>query len=162
MTCTSPRCPPRVPAFPTPRRVMYWPLATPGGIWTLIVLSPRVRPSPRHFLQGDSTICPSPLHVGHGATLTNCPKNDRWARRTSPEPPHVGQTRGLEPGSAPFPLQRSHGSRSLRVRLFSTPLATSPSVSETVTLTSAPVRTLPPRRAAPNISSSPAEAPKSR
>ena len=29
---------------------------------------------------------PSPAQVGHGATLTNCPKKERCARRTSPVP----------------------------------------------------------------------------
>ena len=80
-----------------------------------------MRPSPRHFLHGDATMRPSPRHVGHGATVTNWPKNDRCARRTSPLPLHVAHVCGFEPGSAPLPSQRSHGSSSLRLIFFSTP-----------------------------------------
>src|SRR5688500_3179377 len=105
----SPRSPPRGPALPTLRNVMYCPVATPGGIRTWIVWSARTRPSPLHFLQGDCTTVPSPEHVGHGATLTNCPKNDRCARRTSPEPAHVGQRWTVVPGSAPLPSHLSQG-----------------------------------------------------
>src|SRR6185436_1525448 len=126
-------------------------------------LSPRKRPSPRHFLHGDCTIFPSPRHVGQGATVTNCPKNERWARRTSPDPEHVAQVCDLEPGSAPEPSQRSHGSRILIVTFLSTPAATSASVSGTVILTSAPPReALAPCAAPPNICSNPPNPPKSR
>ena len=38
---------------------------------------------------------PSPEQVGHGATLTNWPKNERCARRTSPDPLHVVQRCGF-------------------------------------------------------------------
>src|SRR5215213_3692328 len=99
----SPRGPPRGPTLPCPRSVMYCPVATPGGTFSLIVRSTRTRPSPRHFLHGALTTCPSPAHVGHGATLTNCPKNERCARRTSPLPPHVVHVVGFVPGSAPLP-----------------------------------------------------------
>src|SRR3982750_4576761 len=111
----SPRGPPRGPTLPTPRIVMYWPVATPAGMRTTICFSPRSRPSPLHFLHGEEMTVPSPEHVGQGATLTTCPKNDRWARRTSPLPWHVVQTVGDDPGSAPRPSQRSHGSSSLTV-----------------------------------------------
>src|SRR5205085_3978180 len=107
---------------------------------TLIVFSPRMRPSPRHFLHCDSMIWPSPAHVGHGATLTNWPKNERCARRTSPDPPHVVQRWDLVPGSAPVASHLSHGSSSFALMVFSTPVATSTSVSGTTTLTSDPPR----------------------
>src|SRR5256714_2013727 len=158
----SPRGPPRWPAFPTPRSVMYCPVATPGGTSIEISRSSRNRPSPRHFLHGVCTVVPSPLHVGHGATVTNCPKNERCARRTSPLPLHVAHVCAFEPGSAPLPVQRSQGSSSFALIFFSTPVATSARVSCIVTLTSAPARTLPPDRPPPkpNISSRPAKAPK--
>ncbi len=84
--------------------------------------------------------CPRPPHVGHGATLTNCPKNDRCARRTSPVPAHVGHRCGFVPGSAPDPLHASHVSSSLTVNDFSTPCATSASVRSATSLMSPPER----------------------
>src|SRR5688500_1499688 len=102
--------------------------------------SPRTRPSPRHFLHGDWTTFPSPEHVGQGATLTNCPKNDRCARRTSPAPLQVGHRCAVDPGSAPVASHLSHGSSSFALIVFSTPVATSPRVRLIVTLTSDPVR----------------------
>src|SRR5690348_2372930 len=123
----SPRSPPRGPALPTPRSVMYCPVATPAGILTLIVLSPRTRPSPLHLRQGEAMVVPAPLHVGHGDTLTNWPKNERCARRTSPVPAHVGQRCGVVPGSAPDAAQRSHGSSSFMLIARSTPVADSSS-----------------------------------
>src|SRR3954462_4778431 len=83
---------------------------------------------------------PSPRHVGQGATVTNWPKNDRWARRTSPMPEHVLHVSDLEPGSAPEPAHLSQGSRTLILIFLSTPVATSASDSGTVTLRSAPDR----------------------
>src|SRR5918911_3316351 len=100
---------------------MYCPVATPGGMLSMIVCSSRSRPSPRHLLHGDVTTTPSPAHVGQGATLTNWPKKDRCARRTSPVPPHVVHRCGFVPGSAPLPEHRSHGSSSFTVTLFSAP-----------------------------------------
>src|SRR5258705_352695 len=41
----SPRGPPRGPILPMPRSVMYWPVATPAGICTGTVCSPRTRPA---------------------------------------------------------------------------------------------------------------------
>src|SRR5581483_12066938 len=135
-----PRGPPFVPALPTPRSVMYCPVATPAGTWIDSSWSPRMRPSPRHFLHGVWTMRPSPWQVGHGATVTNWPKNERCARRTSPAPPHVLQISDFVPGSAPLPEQRSHGSRSLIEIFLSTPVATSARVSGIVSLTSCPER----------------------
>src|SRR5690348_6176839 len=100
-----------------------------------------MRPSPRHFLQGVCTMVPSPRHVGQGATVTNWPKNERCARRTSPLPLHVGHVSGFDPGSAPVPPHLSHGSSSFALIFFSTPVDTSANVSGIVTLTSAPLRT---------------------
>src|SRR5438046_5332131 len=107
---------------------------------------------------------PSPWHVGHGVTVTNWPKNDRCARRTSPAPLHVGHVCDLEPGSAPLPSHRSHCSRSFIENFLSTPVATSSSLSWTVILTSWPPRgpAPPPDRPPPKISSSPPKPPKSR
>src|SRR5512143_1022000 len=103
---------------------------------------------------------PSPWHVGHGVTVTNCPKNDRCARRTAPAPLHVGQVCDPEPGSAPLPTHRSHGSRSFIENFLSTPVATSSSVSGMVILTSCPARgPPPPERPPPNISSRPPNPP---
>src|SRR5437867_12112504 len=101
----SPRGPPRGPTLPTPRIVMYWPVATPAGIRTTICFSPLTRPSPRHFLQGEEITVPSPEQFGHGAMLTTCPKKERCARRTSPLPRHVAHVTGDDPGSAPRPSQ---------------------------------------------------------
>src|SRR5882672_7955617 len=125
----SPIGPPRGPTFPTPRMVMYCPVATPAGIRTTTCFSPLMRPSPRHFLHGEGMIVPSPEHVEQGATLITWPKNERWARRTSPLPLQLAQTVVDVPGSAPLPSQRSHGSSSFTVTVFSTPVATSASVS---------------------------------
>src|SRR3954447_11865368 len=136
----SPRGPPRGPTLPTPRIVIYWPVATPAGMRTRISFSPLTRPSPRHFLHGEEMTVPSPEQVGHGATLTTWPKNERWARRTSPLPRHVAHVTGDEPGSAPLPSQRSHGSSSFTVTFFSAPLATSSSVIGIAILMSDPVR----------------------
>src|SRR5712671_5612043 len=111
----SPAGPPRGPTFPTPRIVMYCPVATPAGTRTSTCFSPRTRPSPRHFLHGEAMTVPSPAHVEHGATLITCPKKDRCARRTSPVPLQVEQVAVDVPGSAPLPSQWSHGSRSLTV-----------------------------------------------
>src|SRR5215469_12707564 len=124
----SPRSPPRGPALPRPRSVMYCPVATPAGTRIVTVFSARTRPSPRHFLHGVETTVPSPPQVGHGATLTNWPKNERCARRTSPLPPQVAQRWGVVPGSAPLPLHLSHASSSLSVSVLSIPDATSASV----------------------------------
>src|SRR5690349_20118653 len=121
----SPRGPPRGPTLPMPRSVMYCPVETPGGMSTGIVCSPRTRPSPRHFLHCASMVFPCPAHVGHGATLTNCPKNDRCARRTSPEPPQVLQRCGFVPDSDPDPSHLSQGSSSLALKVFWVPVATS-------------------------------------
>src|ERR1700693_5576136 len=88
-----------------------------------------MRPSPRHFLHGGAMTFPAPAHAEQGATLITWPKNDRWARRTSPLPPHVEHVSGDVPGSAPLPSQRSHGSSSFTVTVFSSPVATSASVS---------------------------------
>src|SRR3979411_473517 len=96
---------------------------------TVICFSARTRPSPRHFLHGEAMIVPSPEHVEQGATLITWPKNDRWARLTSPLPPQVAHTVGEVPVSAPLPSQRSHGSSNFTVTVFSTPVATSTSVS---------------------------------
>jgi hypothetical protein len=100
-------------------------------------------------LHGVLMTVPSPAQVGHGATLTNWPKNERWARRTSPLPWHVVHVTGLEPGSAPEPSHRSQPSSSLAGICFSTPVATSASVSGTPTFTSDPCAApaLPPGRA---------------
>src|SRR6478609_4414094 len=107
--------------------------------------SPRVRPSPLHFLHGDAMTVPSPAHAGHGATLTTWPKKDLWARRTSPLPAHVEHVIGDDPGSAPRPSQRSQGSSSFTVTAFSIPVATSARVNGIWILMSAPVRGPPPR-----------------
>src|SRR5437016_5476025 len=101
----SPRPPLRGPALPTPRNVMYWPVATPAGTRISMSSSARTRPSPRHFLHGDATTLPSPAHVGHTETLTTAPKNDCCARRTSPDPRHVLHVATDVPGSAPLPAQ---------------------------------------------------------
>ena len=42
---------------------MYWLVATPGGTFTTISRSTRVRPSPRHFRQGDWMIWGSVLNA---------------------------------------------------------------------------------------------------
>src|SRR5512141_560148 len=136
----SPRPPPRGPTLPTPRIVMYCPVATPAGTFTRISCSCLTRPSPRHFLHGDVMIVPSPAHVGHGATLMTWPKNDFCARRTSPAPAHVVQRLALVPGSAPLPSQRSQLMRSFTVTVFSTPVSTSASLSGIVMRMSEPVR----------------------
>src|SRR6202161_3416708 len=109
----SPRPAPRDPTLPWARKVMYWPVATPGGIRTVTDRSTRTRPSPRHFLHGDETTAPSPAHVGHAATRTNCRTKERCARRASPAPAHVGHLWGLVPGSAPEPPRTSHVSSNL-------------------------------------------------
>src|SRR5215210_5333273 len=119
-----------------------------------------MRPSPRHFLHGEAMTVPSPEQVAHGATLTTWPKNERCARRTSPLPLHVVQVAGDEPGSAPLPSHRSHGSRSRTVTVFSTPLATSMSVSGIAILISVPLRgpalpVTPPPNKSPNPPSPP-------
>src|SRR5258708_12326413 len=103
---------------------MYWLVATPAGTLTMISRSARVRPSPRHFLHGDWTIRPSPLHVGQGATVTNCPKNDRCARRTSPAPLHVPHTWLEVPGSAPHPVHPSQLPTTFTLTFRPTPLPT--------------------------------------
>src|SRR5690348_4751799 len=135
----SPRGPPRCPAFPTPRNVMYCPVATPGGTSILISRSPRIRPSPRHFLQGVWTTVPSPLQVGQGATVTNWPKNERCARRTSPLPLHVGQVVGLSPAPAPDPLNRSQGPGALPLTCPPTPVRPSARVGGVGPLPPAPL-----------------------
>src|SRR5689334_12825008 len=136
----SPRGPPRGPTLPTPRIVMYCPVATPAGIRTAICFSPRIRPSPLHFLHGAATTVPSPEQLGQGATLTTWPKKLRWARRTSPVPRQVVHVVGFDPGSAPRPSHRSQGSSNFTVTVFSTPLATSVSVIGIAILMSEPVR----------------------
>src|SRR5688572_24116522 len=100
----------------------------------------RTRPSPRHFLQGELMIVPSPAHVGHGVTLITCPKNDFCARRTSPAPAHVVQRFALVPGSAPVPVHLSQVASSLTVTVFSTPLSTSARRRGMVIRISDPVR----------------------
>src|SRR5688500_2515079 len=121
-----------------------------------------MRPSPLHFLHGDCTTVPSPEQVGHGATLTNCPKNERWARRTSPDPAHVAHRCTDVPGSAPLPSHLSHGSRRRALIDRSAPVATSASVSGTVTSMSAPEREPAPSRCPVNRSPKPWNPPKSR
>src|ERR1700687_5300727 len=127
----------------------------PAGTRTTICFSALTRPSPRHFLHGEGMIVPSPEQVGHGATLITWPKNERWARRTSPLPPHVAHTVVDVPGSAPLPSHRSHGSSNFTVTVFSTPVATSASVNGIGILMSDPVRGPPPRPPPPPPNRSP-------
>ena len=65
---------------------------------------------------------PSPPHVGHALTETNCPNTLRAARRTSPAPPQVGQRCGLVPAFAPEPLHLPQRSRVLSFTVFLTPV----------------------------------------
>ena len=64
----------------------------------------------------------------------------RAARRTSPLPPQVVQAVGLVPGLAPLPSQSLQRSSVLSLTVFLTPVATSASVSLTVTRMSWPRR----------------------
>src|SRR5450759_1343604 len=159
----SPLGPPRCTTLPTPRIVLYWPIATPAGIRTSISFSPLIRPSPLHFLQGDEITVPSPEQLEHGATLTTWPKKERCARCTSPLPRHVAHVTGDDPGSAPLPSHRSHGSSRRVVTVFSEPLAASNNVIGIAILMSVPERGPDPRPPAPpNRSPNPPSPPRSR
>ena len=75
----------------------------PGGTLTRSLRVTCTRFCPLHVAHGVDTTSPSPSQRGQVVTLTNEPKMDCVARRTSPVPPHCGQRIGDVPGSAPLP-----------------------------------------------------------
>ena len=53
-------------------------------------------------------IVPAPLQVGHGPTLTNCPKPIERTCLTCPCPLHVEQVSNMRTGFAPVPVHVLH------------------------------------------------------
>src|SRR5271157_124621 len=100
----------------------------PGGTLTVMFLSFRIKPVPRHLGHGESIILPFPLQVGQGTTWTNVPKLLLLTLCILPEPLQLGQTLGEVPGAAPEPPHKSHFSILLNPISFSAPCAASSNV----------------------------------
>src|SRR5512139_2157622 len=100
----------------------------PSGILTVMVRRLLTTPAPWQLLQGESIICPLPLHTGQGTTCTNIVKPPFLMFWTFPAPLHLVQVFGDVPGLAPDPLHTSHFSVLGNCISFSVPLAASSSV----------------------------------
>src|SRR6185436_13968739 len=59
---------------------------TPGGTRIEISSWIRTRPSPVHLGHGSSITVPSPWHRSHVVTLMSCPKSERCTARSCPDP----------------------------------------------------------------------------
>src|SRR5215510_13595246 len=103
-TYRSPDGPPLRPASPSRAKRIRSPLSTPAGTLTDSVLFLRTRPRPPHSRHGLSIVAPAPPQLGQVCWIEKKP----CATRTWPTPLHVLQLIGCEPGSAPFPVQRTH------------------------------------------------------
>ena len=104
----SPRGPPLAPAGPSPRSMIFRPVSTPAGTFTLIRRFLRVSPEPPQSLQRPVTCWPVPWHWGHAAERFMDPP----ACCVKPEPPHALQAL-VGPPTPPQVWQRSE-----RVRLI--------------------------------------------
>ena len=75
------------------------PVSTPAGIRSLILEVRSRRPAPRQVLHGFSITRPAPWHCGQVCAMLKMPREVI----TWPRPPHAGQLRVCDPGSAPEP-----------------------------------------------------------
>src|SRR5690606_27538801 len=81
-------------------------------------------------------IRPVPRQSRHGSENANAP----WLRLTRPTPPHVGQVRGVLPGRAPVPPQRSQRPGEVSRSCTSAPRTASTQSIRSALSTSAPRR----------------------
>ena len=135
----SPGVPPLSPCSPCPLKGITFPVSTPAGILTLIVLFFLILPFPLHSLHGVSVIFPLPWQWSHVEVDTKLPKGVCLWTLTWPDPPHVGHVLTFVPGSAPEPLQCSQFSLLVIEISFSTPKTASSKVNVTVYSISLPL-----------------------
>src|SRR5207248_5704952 len=89
---------------PSPVSLRRVPVSTPGGTFTVKMLSCSTLPAPLHVWQGSVITLPVPWHWPHGRAIWKKP----CVSRSSPVPWQVGHCLGPVPGRAPEPRQTSH------------------------------------------------------